>query len=372
MPEMKNPPSKTFCSRPWNDVFVVNKGYSPCCMIKTTEFDSYQEYLSSDYLKSIKKSLLAGERHPACQVCWDQEDSKVWSNRVAIEVEDFDNPKTLYAGIDFSNTCNLACQMCSPYLSTSWGKRLNKRNGSKIKVWNTLSNPSKKLEFYKEILPNLLHLGMSGGEPFQSPDNLELLKVAPRINRNLSLFYNSNVTNLYFKGEYIPKYFKKFTNVTVAASVDGFGLANDYQRLNSKWEIVTKNMLEIKKYVTYIHATPTIYTLFSLGDLIQWGIDHEIPVDVYMINNGPLHPTILPREIKTRYIKDMIKRFKFHPHILNQLKNVFFKSILQETPNKDKWTREFKRKTIVNNREAPIQFPDFAPELKPWYDSILL
>ena len=372
MPEMKNPPSKTFCSRPWNDVFLVNKGYSPCCMIKKTEFGSYQDYLSSDYLKSIKKSLLAGERHSACKTCWEQEDSKVWSNRVALEVEDFDNPKVLYAGIDFSNTCNLACQMCGPYLSTSWGKRLYKRDGSKIQVWNTLSDPRKKLEFYNEILPNLLQLGMSGGEPFQSPDNLELLKIAPRINKKLSLFYNSNVTNLYFKGEYIPKYFKNFLNVTVAASVDGYGLANDYQRLNSKWDVVEKNMLEIKEYVNYIHATPTTYTLFSLGDLIQWGIDHEIPVEVYMVNRGPLHPTILPREIKIQYIETMIKRFRAYPHILKSLKEVFFKSILQETSNKEEWTIAFKKQTIINNKEAPIQFPDFAPELKEWYNSILL
>ena len=369
---MKNPPSKTFCSRPWNDVFLANKGYSPCCMIKKTEFGSYQDYLSSDYLKSIKKSLLAGERHSACKTCWEQEDSKVWSNRVALEVEDFDNPKVLYAGIDFSNTCNLACQMCGPYLSTSWGKRLNKRDGSKIQVWNTLSDPRKKLEFYNEILPNLLQLGMSGGEPFQSPDNLELLKIAPRINRKLSLFYNSNVTNLYFKREYIPKYFKNFLNVTVAASVDGYGLANDYQRLNSKWDVVEKNMLEIKEYVNYIHATPTIYTLFSIGDLIQWGIDHEIPVEVYMINRGPLHPTILPREIKIQYVETMIKRFRAYPHILKSLKEVFFRSILQETSNKEEWTIAFKKQTIINNKEAPIQFPDFAPELKEWYNSILL
>ena len=372
MPEMKSPPSKTFCSRPWNDVFVVNKGYSPCCMIKGNEFASLQDYLSSDYLKDIKKSLLAGDRHPACHVCWEQEDSKVWSNRVTLEVEDFDNPKILFAGIDFSNTCNLACHICSPYLSTSWGKRMNKRDGSKIQVWNTLNSPRKKLEFYKEILPNLLHLGMSGGEPFQSPDNLELLKMAPLINRNLTLFYNSNVSNLYFKGEYIPKYFKRFKNVSVAASVDGFGSANDYQRLNSKWEILTKNMIEIKKYITYIHSTPSIYTLFSLGDLFQWGIDNDIQVDIYMINRGPLHPTILPRDIKLKYIETMSNRFKGHPRILKQFKDVFFKSILQESPNKERWTKDFKRQTIVNNNESPIQFPNFAPELKQWYDSILL
>ena len=372
MPEMKSPPSKTFCSRPWNDVFVVNKGYSPCCMIKGNEFDSFSEYLSSDYLKDIKKSLLAGERHPACRVCWEQEDSKVWSNRVQIEVEDFDNPKILFAGIDFSNTCNLACQMCGPYLSTSWGKRLNKRDGRKIQVWRTLDNPRKKLEFYRDILPSLELLNMSGGEPFQSPDHLELLKIAPSINKNLSLFYNSNVSNLFFKGEYIPKYFKRFKNVTVSASIDGFGEANDYQRLNSQWHILEENMLKIKEYLTYIHSTPTIYTLFSLGELFEWGIKNEIEIQIYMINRGPLHPTILPRDIKIKYIEMMAKRFKRHPKILEQFKSVFFKSILQESSHKEEWARNFKIQTIENNKESPIQFPNFAPELKEWYDSILL
>ena len=34
---------------------------------------------------------------------------------------------------------------------------------------------------------------------------------------------------------------------------------------------------------------------------------------------------------------------------------------------------DYKEKTIINNRESPIlKFPDFVPELKSWYDSILL
>lgn len=370
--EMKNPPSKTFCSKPWNDIFIINKGYSPCCLIKSNEFNSLQEYLSSDYLKGIKDSLLAGERHPACYICWEHEDSKVWSNRVTLEVEDFDNPKILIAGIDFANTCNLACQMCSPNLSTTWGKRMNKRDGSEIKVWKTLSSPRKKLEFYKEILPNLIHLSLSGGEPFQSPDHLEFLKIAPLINKDLCLSYNSNVSNLYFKGEYIPKYFKKFNNVSVSASIDGYGLANDYQRLNSKWDSISKNVLELKEYVTNIHATPTIYTMFSMGDLLQWGSYHDIPVDIYMIPHGYLHPFILPKEVKIAYIEKISNQFRGYSHILKQFRTSFFSSIMEEPSNKEELTKQFKRETVINNKESPIQFPDFAPELKDWYDSILL
>lgn len=368
---LKQTKINTFCSRPWNDVFLANKGFSPCCMIKENNFDSLQDYLTSDYLKEIKHSLLTGHKHPACKVCWDQEDAKVWSNRVQADV-DFKNPKIKYAGIDFSNTCNLACQMCQPYLSTSLGKRLNKRDGTKIQVWNTLSTATKKLEFYKDLLPSLELLSMSGGEPFQSPDHLEFLKVAPQINSNLSLFYNSNVSNLYFKGEYIPKYFKRFKNVSISPSIDGFGLANDYQRLNSNWDKLVKNMLEIKNYIDYIHATPTIYTLFSLGDLFDWGIKNDINVEIYMISQGPLHPSILPKDIKVNYVKQMFIRFKKYPRIIKQFESAFFKSILKENSNNEELVKQFKRQTIINNQDSHINFPDFAPELKEWYDSILL
>ena len=68
----------------------------------------------------------------------------------------------------------------------------------------------------------------------------------------------------------------------------------------------------------------------------------------------------------------MANRFKGNKLVLKQFKDVFFNSILQEPPNKEKLTKQFKRETIVNNNESPLQFPDFAPELKTWYDSILL
>jgi len=158
----------------------------------------------------------------------------------------------------------------------------------------------------------------------------------------------------------------------VSPSIDGFGLANDYQRLNSNWDKQVKNMLEIKEYIDYIHATPTIYTLFSLGDLFDWGIKNEINVEIYMINLGSLHPSILPKDIKVNYVKQMFNRFKKYPKIIKQFESAFFKSILKENSNNDELVKQFKRQTIINNHDSHINFPDFAPELKDWYDSILL
>jgi len=375
MPEMQSPQSKTFCSRPWNEINFNNKGFAPCCMIKDTEFASIKEYLDSDWLKSIKSDMLNSNWHPSCESCRYAEEQGAWSNRITYDQipVDVENPKIEYAHIGFSNTCNLSCQMCKPYLSTTWGNRLYKRTGKKPEIWNTFDNPKTKRDFYKKILPNLKLVGISGGEPFQCKDHFDFLRVAPIINPNLSLFYNSNISNLYYKGEFLPKFFKKFDNVSISASIDGYDDANTYQRMGSNWNDIEKNAIILKDYLSYVHATLTIYTIFSIGDLLRWGLEHDIEIQFYFVSDSSLNPNFLPINKKHELINKLTDEFKNEKTILKGLRKYVFKPLLYEPKNKDKAHREFKEKTIINNRESPIlKFPDFVPELKSWYDSILL
>lgn len=363
----------TFCSRPFNELYLGNGSFSPCCIIKENPYESVEEYLNSDWLKSLKTNLTKGIKDSRCSICWDAESVGAWSNRVTHKV---DTSKSLIeeAHITFSNTCNLACQMCDASLSTSWGVR-NWRSGKSKQVirWNTFDNKKTKLYFYKHILPSLRWLGVSGGEPFQCADHFEFLKVAPLINPNLELFYNSNMTNLFYKGHYIPNYFDKFKSVNISASVDGWGQANDYQRLNSDLHgTVLKNILKIKEYVTYIHATVSIYTIYSLEELIQWCVDREVDIKIHFVSQDFLNPNILPKALKEEIASSLFNRFKNNDKMLLKIKNELLHTLFSQPNNNNQLERQFKRVTEENNLSSRYQFPNYEPRLANWYDSILL
>lgn len=342
-------------------------GYAPCCVAKSVKFKNVEQYLASDYLSDLKNDLQQGIQNPICNVCWQNEYNHIWSNRLEEEIKN--NIISIHMG--FSNTCNLKCHMCSPAFSTSLGLQKRKLVGKKYKilVWNTFNNKADKRYFYKHIVPNLKLICISGGEPFQCADHYEFLNVAYRINPKLSIFYNSNCTNLYFKKQYIPNFFNRYANVSVSPSIDGFGKSNDYQRQGSDWNTVSANMLQIKKHISEIHATPTIYTLFSLGDLFEWGINNNIEVGIYLVDQQSyLHPSILPDNIKTKFIKNISKRFADHPTILSKFENNLFKSLMLKSDVKN--IDKFKKKTLINNAHSKTNFPDFVPELKEWFNSI--
>ena len=47
-----------FCSRAFNEInFDVNGTISPCCVIRGKKYESVDDFLNSDYLRSIQTDL---------------------------------------------------------------------------------------------------------------------------------------------------------------------------------------------------------------------------------------------------------------------------------------------------------------------------
>ena len=86
--------------------------------------------------KEIRLSMLKGEKHKACQVCWNKEDVGVTSKRQtsnrwynwfnlekAKQVTNEDGSTSVepvYWDLRFGNLCNLKCVMCHPASSSQW------------------------------------------------------------------------------------------------------------------------------------------------------------------------------------------------------------------------------------------------------------
>jgi len=93
-------------------------------------------------------------------------------------------------------------------------------------------------------------------------------------------------------GVKIPEEFlllaKKFTNLNLSLSLDGYGKINDYWRSGSQWDRIVQNMHILKEHgisIT-INTVPGIYNVTNLHLLFEW-LDLEFPSStVYLqINN---------------------------------------------------------------------------------------
>ena len=72
-----------FCSRAFNEInFDVNGTISPCCVIRGKKYESVDDFLNSDYLRSIQTDLNNNIQSKECKSCWKLEEIGAWSNRL--------------------------------------------------------------------------------------------------------------------------------------------------------------------------------------------------------------------------------------------------------------------------------------------------
>ena len=87
-------------------------------------------------------------------------------------------------------------------------------------------------------------------ELYELPDYQDYIK-------SIQLFYNTNLTKLYYKNKYIPEVLSKF-NTVIWASLDGVMETHNYCRDGSNWETVYNNWLEYRKYISKLSVASVL------------------------------------------------------------------------------------------------------------------
>ena len=159
-------PSNTFCALPWMHISTRPSGHMRvCCTANASavqDKDSTNKTISeagvlrrddgkpanlattslldawnNEYMKSVRRMMLKGERPASCLKCFKEEDAghrskrqwetSKWVNEIGLEeiidettVEGAVPPKVRYIDLRLGSKCNLACVMCSPHDSSKW------------------------------------------------------------------------------------------------------------------------------------------------------------------------------------------------------------------------------------------------------------
>ena len=321
--------SPSFCVLPWIHLATRPNGdMRICCVANASGADSGDytvglvkmedgkpanfghdlptEAFNNEYMKSVRKTMLAGEVPASCLKCYKEEQEGISSKRIwetgTWHYNDVDIPKLIaeteedgsvpyklqYLDLRLGHTCNLKCIMCSPHDSSLWVPEFKKVFPifqsplvKKQMAWNPEDfnnhwheNP----EFWREIydqIPNIKELYFAGGEPLLIKEHKQfLLEIIDRgYADKIGLRYNTN--GLLINDEMI-EIWEQFKKVKVGISLDGMGDRVGYIRYPTDWSIIEKNLWRLEdtsdKIQFNIALAVQILNIKHVPDFIKWKV----------------------------------------------------------------------------------------------------
>lgn len=326
--------NKTFCAYPFVHSHVSATYERKLCCLTPALPDSYKtttkEFWNSEYVKNVRLDMIEGKHINGCEYCYEFEKSGGRSLRNKIN-EQYDHKQLISnthtdGSVEItpsfydvrSTVCNLQCITCDENSSS-----MHKKLSVKLKI----SNSNHKVDgAYEKLLSDEIIQGLidkrvkelywAGGEPMimklhwdvlnKMEELLELSDYHDYI-KSIRLFYNTNLTKLYYKNKYIPEVLAKF-NTVIWASTDGVMETHNYCRDGSNWENVYHNWIEYNKYVKLsvasVFSAPVLmdidrYIKFLEAEKCNF-FDHEyLPIGYNKLLDIKIYPDELFNKIVT-------------------------------------------------------------------------
>ena len=298
----------TLCVLPWMHLYINPQGtVGTCCEFNehyplgSIKNNSLQEIANSDAMKTVRRQMLSGQRPSSCSACWTKEDNGLLSARQMINQQfsqhlslseqthedgHVDHFKLRYLDFRANNICNLKCRMCGGKFSSRIAKEENDlyHRSTFIDLKLTSKEIYSTLEYIEENINYLESIYFAGGEPLIMEEHYQILDLLIKYNKlNIEIRYNTNLTHLSYKKYNIVNYWKKFSNVTVGASIDLIGDQAGYVRSGTNYDVLESNYEEIKDHVNFtITSIVHLCNVFNLPKLQRhWIVNKKLnPIDL--------------------------------------------------------------------------------------------
>jgi organic radical activating enzyme len=171
-----------------------------------------------------------------------------------------DSIKPFWYDLRVSNNCNLACVMCGPLYSSTWAEIRGEKN------------VHLEQEPDIEINPKTWKIQLVGGEPFMIKKYSKMLSQIT--NTDCHIIVNTNATII---TKPLLDQLKRFKNVWITISLDGYGKLNDKIRKNSSWDTIVEN-IKIFRECGFNLLVNTVLQAYNINHLYELG--------VWIENNG--------------------------------------------------------------------------------------
>lgn len=431
--------SKYFCTAPWTHTYVSPQGERRLCCASREDATFQKQYIdagtndnkefspitlkehwNSEYMKDIRKRMLAGEKISQCQVCNDQIlnlytyksyfTETLFPHKIADILENTDETgHTTLEPVSYdyriSNLCNFKCRMCGDQLSSSWeseNKKYQKINFSNDK-WLYPPVRSKIAAFQKEVLEVELQEAVDkgiveeiywvGGEPLMWDLHWSIMDQLVRTNksRDVVVRYNTNLSRILYKNYNLFDMLSNFKKVNICASIDGIGNIGEYIRTGLIWNQWLDNFKQglflIDIYgndAIVFDVTLTTPGLFGLKDLFD--IVTELDVKSYLKITFAFDPSIvmnplcLPRHILEKEVNSLLEYFRSRVTLKNKIYIETLEDLLKRKTFEEQWPNTYKegikkgKENILNLekiRNSPITFEEIlSDDAKSWWNNI--
>ena len=332
--------SDNFCILPWIHIHGWSDGQAyPCCMsdpdepIGNLRDNTLEEVWNNDAYKRMRLNMLNNRPSKECVKCYEKEEHGFYSLRnasnrdFAYAIKDISttpdggstvNP--IYWDMRFTNLCNFKCRMCGPQFSSNWVKEYNAMyGGDSLKIDYTRGNKQLNWDMIAPYIDNLHKIYWAGGEPLMMEEHWRIMdELVKREMFDVQLVYNTNFSEVKYKGRSVFDMWKLFDDVSIGASLDGMGDRAEYIRKGTVWDDIERNreeMIRICPDVDFFpSATLQVLNAYHLPDFHnEWVRKGLIQVFDFHVNilQGPdyyrlsILPEYMKQEIKQLYTEHL-------------------------------------------------------------------
>ena len=306
------------------------------------------DHWNSEYMKGIRRDLMAGKEIPQCQVCNNQLlnvsiyrdyfNKTLFPNKIEEAFEKtrddgYTHMKPISFDYRIKNLCNFKCRMCGDQLSSSWEaeRRMmgdydqeentdfwaRKENKPAIE---TFQRDVAEAELWKAVKDGTIEeIYWVGGEPLMWEIHWEIMQylIDHDLAKNVWIRYNSNFSRSRYKLWDLRDMLPHFKMVQMCASIDGTGEIVEYVRHGIKWNSWIANFKDFlflnKQYGEYgiaFDLTITTPGLFSLKDLFDLSLEldvHTLIKTTFAFDSSIMMcPQVLPRDLFEEVIDDIL------------------------------------------------------------------
>ena len=381
---------ETYCSLAWNHHFVGPGGQcKPCCRFKKVNVPSdhnldhadLETLFNNDFMNGVRKKMLNGERVPGCEKCYEEEDAnKLASLReihnrmnVITDAIDLDKPLITFMESAFSNICDVQCVMCGPFFSTAWSKQDLSELDGLIEPYGKLSID---IDSIKSVIPNLIYLKFTGGEPLLINDYYTILEERLKYPGIEKCFLNYSSNLMRFPKQDLLDIWKKVDYVEIATSFDGVGKVIEYVRYPTKWDIVENNLIKYLQLSNEMNvrvgmrSTILPYNILNILEMYDWWIEHNNKYYKRQFDNSswvnPTHvaqPKHLTLKVLPQKCKDMITEKLYGKGHNDKVKrSIIHLCNYMNSADHTIYLDDFKRFTRVMDKRG-ITFQEIVPEI---------
>lgn len=312
--------SDVFCMAPWVHLHANIEGkIFPCCNAAgylheaigdLKQNPSLLSAWNSDRMKELRQNMLNGKRSNMCGQCYKYEQIGNSSARQQMNKEFAKHADKIdmtgedgflsvtaipYLDIRFSNFCNFTCRICSHYFSNKWYNEAVElgtvaHNGDRITF--TTNNAEQLWTDLEQVLPHVEKIHFAGGEPLMTEEHYRILDFLLQHGKtDVLLTYNTNFSHLTFKNYDVVKYWAKFSNIYLGASLDGSGKQAELMRKGQVWAEAIANrqrvLAECPHVNFYINPAVSLLNIWHLPDFykewVEAGLLKPDNIDAYLV-----------------------------------------------------------------------------------------